>query len=80
MTTTTALPETYRRVTNIKKGYEIRTADGEWVEVVGTMHVTAPLNFVRLDLADGYHTANHPKDEVMSRRAAAAPSSDTTGA
>lgn len=74
----TALPERYRKFTSIKEGYEVRLADGTWVEVVNTLHITAPLNFVRLDFADGTGTAGGPRDEVMSRRHVEA-SADTRG-
>jgi hypothetical protein len=63
-----ALPEKYRKFASVREGYEIRYADGTWSEVTSKWHVTAPLNFVRLETADGKATVGDPRDEIMSRR------------
>lgn len=65
-----ALPEKYRRATNIKVGYEIRLKDGTWAEVATQMHVTSPANFVTFTLTNGVRVTQHPRDEIMSRKVA----------
>lgn len=65
-----ALKERYRLARSVKEGYEIRMADGRWLKVEHKMHVVAPLNFIRLRLADDEATVLAPDDQVMSRRPA----------
>lgn len=66
------LPERYRRASNIREGYEIRTTDGEWLSVKHELRIYAPANIVVLTLAgDERHTFT-PDEEVMSRRPAGA--------
>lgn len=67
-----ALPERYRRASNIHEGYEIRTTDGEWLLVKHELRIYAPANIVSLTLAGGERYTFAPDTEVMSRRPAGA--------
>lgn len=68
----TALGERYRRAGNIHEGYEIRTAEGQWLPVTHVLRIYAPANIVAFTFADGERFTTVPTDEVMSRRPAGA--------
>lgn len=69
--TTKALPEKYRRASNIHEGYEIHTTEGAWLPVKHVLRIYAPANIVRFTLDDGEAFVAVPSQEIMSRRGAA---------
>jgi hypothetical protein len=68
MSAGTPLRERHRLARNVKKGMEVQTSAGDWVEVIDAVHISAPLSVSRLDLADGTAVAVHPTTKIMSRR------------
>jgi hypothetical protein len=65
-----ALPAAYRQASNIRTGYDLKKADGTWVEVTFSLHVMSPMNFVTMNLADGTTANFPPRTRLMSRRRA----------
>ncbi len=69
--TARALPERYRRASNIHEGYEIRTTGDVWLPVKHVLRIYAPANIVSFTFDDGAVFTTTPDDEVMSRRTTA---------
>lgn len=67
-----ALPEQYRRASNIREGYELHFTDAGWLPVAHVLRIYAPANIVAFTFDDGTRFTTHPGDEVMSRRPVAA--------
>lgn len=68
-----ALPEKYRRASNIHEGYEIRcteSSEHEWLAVKHVLRIYAPANIVSFTFDDGQVYTTDPSLEIMSRRPA----------
>jgi len=67
MTERKVLQEKYRLASNLKKGMEVQTKDGDWVRISMLLRIYSPMNFVTVDFESGGEANFAPKDRVMSR-------------
>lgn len=81
MTKTEPRADKTRLAQNLTESHEVfNHHDDTWLRITSTLHVTAPMNFVRVEFADNTYDVFNPKQRIRSRIASVpAPSSVPAG-